>query len=122
MITSGSIFPLFAAIPGLIAAAAPAVAKAVTLGAAGALGTKAAQSIAESYEPKKGRGYKKGKGSKTTRNPTFMVQRERLKNTTNGLLIENQRFLEKPITPLSNFDLIDAAKTLAIKHFRGFFY
>ena len=60
MIKSGGIFPLFTAIPALVAAAAPAIAKSV---AVGALGAKAAQSIADSYEPKKGQGYKKkGKG------------------------------------------------------------
>jgi hypothetical protein len=63
MIKTGGIFPLFAALPALVAAAAPAVAKAAALGVVGGLGTKAVQSIAESYEPKKGRGYKKkGKG------------------------------------------------------------
>jgi len=44
-----------------------------------------------------------------------MVQRERLKNTRNGLVVKNR------IVPMSNFYLIDAAKKLAIKKLqRGF--
>ena len=57
MIKAGGIFPLFAAIPALIAAG-----KAVALGAAGGLGATAVKSIADSFEPKKGRGYKNRKG------------------------------------------------------------
>ena len=54
MIKSGSIFPLLAAIPVLISAR-----KAAALWAAGALDAKAVHNFAQSYEPKKGRGYKK---------------------------------------------------------------
>ena len=56
MIKSGGIFPLLAAIPALIAAAAPAVAKAVALGA---VGTAAGMVLKKAT----GQGYKKGKGS-----------------------------------------------------------
>ena len=56
MIKTGGIFPLFAAIPGLLAAAAPAIAKAVGLGAAGAIGTNLMGKVF-------GKGYEK----KTTR-------------------------------------------------------
>ena len=54
-----------------------------------------------------------------------MVQRKRLKNTRNGLLVENPigelQSNSTSILPLSNFDLIDAASALAIKNFRGVF-
>ena len=52
MIKSGGILPLFAMIPGLIAAAAPAIAKAAALGAVGTLAGKAVHKIT-------GKGYKK---------------------------------------------------------------
>ena len=56
MIKSGGIFPLFAMIPGLIAAAAPAIAKAAALGA---VGTAAGMALKKAT----GQGYKKkGKG------------------------------------------------------------
>ena len=42
-----------------------------------------------------------------------MVQGKRLTNTGNGLL--------EKIRPMSNFDLIDAVKSLSIKNFRGVF-
>ena len=71
-------------------------------------------------------GIKKGKGLKTTRNSAFVVQRERIKDTRNNLLVENsksfnQRFSTGPIVPISIFDLIDAASALAIQNFRGVF-
>ena len=52
MIKSGGIFPLFAAIPALIAAAAPAIAKAAALGA---VGTAAGMALKKAT----GQGYKK---------------------------------------------------------------
>jgi len=56
MIKSGGILPLFAMIPGLIAAAAPAIAKAAALGA---VGTAAGMALKKAT----GQGYKKkGKG------------------------------------------------------------
>jgi len=44
-----------------------------------------------------------------------MVKRKRLKNTRNGLLVKNRRLLGESMTPMSNYDLIDAAKSLSIK-------
>jgi len=55
MIKSGGIFPLLAAIPALIAADAPAVAKAAALGA---VGTAAGMALKKAT----GQGYKKGRG------------------------------------------------------------
>jgi hypothetical protein len=56
MIKSGGIFPLFAAIPALIAAAAPAIAKAAALGAVGtAAGMALKKATGKGYK-KKGRG------------------------------------------------------------------
>ena len=50
-----------------------------------------------------------------------MVQRERIKNTRNDLLVKEEYVVEEPVVPMSNFDLIDAAIKLAIKNFRGVF-
>ena len=107
MIKSGGIFPLLAAIPAIIAAAAPAVAKAAALGV---VGTAAGMALKKAS----GQGYKKGKESKTTRNPPFVVQRERLKDIRYGLLVEKP-VVGESMTPMSNFYLIDAAKALSIK-------
>ena len=44
-----------------------------------------------------------------------------LKNTRNGLLVGNFSSFNASVSPMSNFDLIDAAKALSIKNFRGVF-
>ena len=46
-----------------------------------------------------------------------MVQGKRTKNTRNSLLT----IVQEPVVPMSNFDLIDAAKKLSLKNFRGVF-
>ena len=56
MIKSGGIFPLFAAIPALIAAAAPAIAKAAALGAVGTAAGIALKKATGQGHKKKGRG------------------------------------------------------------------
>ena len=106
MIKSGGIFPLLVVIPALIAAASPAMAKTSALGA---VGTVAGMALKKAT----GKGYKKGKGSKTTRNSAYMVQGKRPKNTRNGLLNGNASV--SPVVPMSNFDLINAAKSLSLK-------
>ncbi len=95
MIKSGGIFPLLAAIPALIAAAAPAVAKAAALGA---VGTAAGMALKKAT----GNGYKKRKGLKT-------------RKTSERGWIKNRKTDLMKILPMSNFDLIDAAKSLSIK-------
>jgi hypothetical protein len=70
MIKSGGIFPLLAAIPALIAAAAPAVAKAAALGA---VGTAAGMALKKATGGSaRGSGYKKkGKGLRLGRPGTY---------------------------------------------------
>ncbi len=100
---SGGIFPLLAGIQALIAAAAPAVAKAAALCA---VGTAAGMALKKAS----GQGIsKKGERSKTSGNSPFVVRKG--SKTRNSSMI----------VPLSNFDLLNAVERLNIKNFRGDF-